>query len=297
MKVKSIFFIFFIWPASTFAGTSSVLQMGGSARSAALQGAVTAAAGDLDGLVYNPAGLSGLTRRQLSTTYSDLLLGGRLNVVKYGHPLSHGSIGFGVTHLANTNIEGRDEFGRPTGNFSAEAFVGTIGFARKIQSNCGIGINLKYIESRISSKKAASGAMDAGFVFRVPGQSLWLGASVTNLGPGLRYDVETTPLPLTYALGVAVEPLPSLRIVADLKHEPRSHQSDISTGIELAVVPQVAIRSGFVTGVNGSGAPHFTFANLQGGMGLMLSRFRIDYALSPFDELGVTHRLSISVPF
>ncbi len=275
----------------------AVLRLGGSARSTGLHEAVTAAAGDLDGLFYNPAGLAGLTRREVSATHGELLLGDRLNIVEVGQPFQRGGMAVGITHLVSDDIGGRDAEGHPTGDFNAQDIVGTVGYAHALRRDIGVGINVKYIDSRIASERASTAALDLGVVVQLPGRPLWLAAAVTNMGPSLKYGEQKTALPMTFSIGGAAELFSTVKLLADVKREPRNHMTEFSTGFEISVIPQLALRSGALSQFGSPEEAHLSASNLRGGVGLYLNSFRIDYALAPFDDLGVVHRFSFSAPF
>ena len=107
------------------------LRYGVGARAMSLGGAYTALADDATGFFLNPAGLSSVIRKDLSTYYSSVYGGGDLitvglalpsNELRLGRPLNHiigesVSIGFGASNVLSPKFERRDEMDNFQGDF------------------------------------------------------------------------------------------------------------------------------------------------------------------------------------
>ena len=83
------------------------LKIGTGARPAAMGGAYTALADDVNALYYNPGGLAQLKMRELGATHTEWLLGSRFDFIGYAQPTKIGTFGLGVTRLSSGKIEGR----------------------------------------------------------------------------------------------------------------------------------------------------------------------------------------------
>lgn len=285
-----------------FAGpqtTASFLRLGGSAKAMAMQGAMTAAAGDVDSLFYNPAGLSALGRKQISLTQSRLPLGSDYEAIGIGIPSGMGAWGLGFTHLKSASLEERDEMGRLSGYFDQEDLSFSIGFSANIESVAGLGISLKQIKSRIGRDRGETIAGDIGVVARASGKPVWVGVSILNLGPGLNYHQKTEPLALTIAVGAAFELGSQLKGMIDLKKDHREKQTEVVSGVEYAVGSMLTLRGGYGSPLSNSNEKSDinTLQNMRGGIGLKFPSFQFDYAVTPLNDFSPVHRLTLATSF
>jgi hypothetical protein len=303
-KYKSLVLLFGLstssiqcFSATTHTG-AAFLSLGGGARPAAMQGAYTAAAGDLDSIYYNPGGLAALGTRSLSLTHAEWILGSNYDVLSYGNPTSAGTWGVSVTRLTSGAIEGRDEQRRPTGKLESQDLSGSIAFGKNFGSNTGVGVNIKYISSRIAGDSASSAALDVGAVGRLPGKPLWLGISILNIGPGLRFINRTDDLPLMISVGGVAQIGGPFKLALDVKHDPHNRTTNVVSGIEYSLISSLSLRAGYGSPWKSSAYDRVaTFQNFTGGIGLKMSTFQIDYTAVPFGDVGLTHRFTLSSTF
>ncbi|MEK6544384.1 MAG: hypothetical protein AABZ44_08130, partial [Elusimicrobiota bacterium] len=121
-----------------------------------------------------------------------------------------------------------------------------------------------------------------------------LGLSALNLGPGIRYISETTKLPLTFSLGAAWYAIPGLALSADIRRLAYDGRTNLSLGTEYMLLPMFTVRGGYLL----SSATSLQQANALGmGFGLKVLGNRVDYAFTPFGDLGVAHRISLNVRY
>ena len=115
------------------------------------------------------------------------------------------------------------ETGRELGRFNSSEVAFTGSYALKVRENVGLGINLKYIYSRLSPIEvqvgtekgkgiASSFAVDLGVLYH-PGfsKNLSLGANISNIGPKVSYVdyAQADPLPTNLRVGFAYHLLKS----------------------------------------------------------------------------------------
>ncbi|HDG68341.1 MAG TPA: hypothetical protein ENG11_04265, partial [candidate division Zixibacteria bacterium] len=70
-----------------FGQAGDFLRFGAGARSLAMGGAYTVLAKNADALLYNPAGLAGTERWELSLTHAQLFMDSRYDFVSFAYPL------------------------------------------------------------------------------------------------------------------------------------------------------------------------------------------------------------------
>lgn len=286
---------------------AAFLKIGTGARPAALGGAYTALADDVNALYYNPAGLSRLTRRELGATHTQWLLGTRFDFIGYAQPTRRGAFGLGVTRLATGGQEGRGADRSATGSFDASDTAYTVGYSRRFGSrllasgNTSLGANLKLLQSRIAGYSAQSVAVDLGAQHQLRGRPMTLGLSVLNIGKGMRFIDQTDPLPLTLAVGAAYRFAGALQVALDVRHEVHDNRTGVSVGTEYALLPSLSLRMGYASQAAGSksGAGGITEAlgGLGAGIGINTKSYRVGYTFTPFGELGNVQRISLGTRF
>ncbi|MBI5596118.1 MAG: hypothetical protein HY928_08530, partial [Elusimicrobia bacterium] len=86
---------------------AAFLKLDPGARSAALGGAYSAAAGSADTLFFNPAGLASLSRREFMAGHAEWLAGTRFDALAMGLPVAWGSLGVSALRLSAGTLEAR----------------------------------------------------------------------------------------------------------------------------------------------------------------------------------------------
>jgi len=277
--------------------TSAFLKMGAGARALAMANAHTAAAGDVDALFFNPASLSALDRPELSFSHAQWVEDTVFDVLTYGHPTRVGTFAVNAMRLGGGDLEGRDEFRRRTGHFSADDVAIGASWGKSLNGLLGVGATGRFVRSRIASDHAEAYAFDAGALTRVPGQPVWLGVAVLNMGTRPTFIDQADRLPLTVAAGVAARPVRPLALTLDWKQELYEDRTHIDWGAEYQIA-LCALRLGFTSPLSGERDKRLVRAeNLRGGFGVKISRYRLDYALAPVGDLGLSQRFTLSVRF
>lgn len=306
MKVIVILIIISVFISTTLcwakssSGTAGVpfLKIGIGARSGAMGEAFSALADDITAVYWNPAGLTQLTKPEISTTYNDWFGGVGHGFLGWGFPLSHNTaMGFSIIHLDVGKIpgyaEGKGTFEHiPTGDFSGHDTAFGFAYAFNMTESISLGMNIKGIVQKIENEEASSFAIDIGQLYRPPIQGLTLSAVVQNIGPRIKYAIEGDRLPLTLKFGSVYRiPNQPLTFTCDLS-KPIDNNWRINLGMEVQLKRLVVLRGGFNSQVFkdlGSG--------ITCGFGFSLKHYQLDYAFIPYDELGNTHRISITFRF
>jgi len=202
------------------------------------------------------------------------------------------SIGAAFTYLSSPDIPGFDEVGAPTadvGNSNLQAIAG-VGF--EPVPGLGAGVNVKYLQERIADFTGRGWAVDIGAAWITGFREIAFGAAVQNLGSDITYITKSEKLPTAYRVGASgAIPLPvpmmGLRIAADLVKK-RFEDPYGCFGAEFDVRSIVFLRAGYTDDANREG-DRYSFG---GGLKLF-DRLMIDYAWSPYGDLGSFHRISI----
>ncbi|MEK7859004.1 MAG: PorV/PorQ family protein [Elusimicrobiota bacterium] len=282
-------------PAAGAVETAAFLNVGAGARALALGSAYTALGEDADSLYWNPAGIAGLEKRQVTLSHAELTQKTRQNFFGYAQPTSNGAFGASLSYLSHSKIDGRDAAGRPTGGFEASDAVVGMSYGRKTEL-AELGATVKYIRTHIGSAEAQTVALDAGA--RKPLGSFILGAAIRNLGPGLKFDSQRNDLPLRLALGAAYKLAGGHAASAELANGPRGAGSDAGIGGEFQAVKDFFLRGGYTTLSRVPGGSNFDAARgLTLGVGFNNRRWSLDYAAVTMGELGSAHRFTFGARF
>ncbi|HBL15714.1 MAG TPA: hypothetical protein DD417_02835 [Elusimicrobia bacterium] len=306
--------------------SAAFLKIGAGARAIAMGDAFTAVADDADALYWNPSGLALVGRPQVTAGRAQMFLGDAHDSLNLAVPLgsqvqvrrqtwsnnqgnqtavavydgerSRGVLGLGFSRLAQTPQEGRDAERNRTGSFGASDMAFSLAYARPLGGGLQAGLALKRIESRIADASAGTLAADLGLQWRLGSGGRWQwGAAARNVGPGLRFAERTSPLPLTFATGLARRVGGSLLLSAEVRHRPYAGRTTFSIGTEYSLLSALSLRAGYNHQQSAAGAGSPLMGGLGGGLGLRWGRFAVDYALTPFGELGNVQRLSLRAGF
>lgn len=279
-------------------GTSAFqfLQIGVGARPAALGGAFVGMSDDINALYWNPAGLAGLKRGELSMTHALWFEDISYSNIAYGQPAFGGIVGAAFNILRTGDIPTADNTGlRLGGEYSMMDMMGAISYARG-WGRLALGATLKFISSRIEEESARSVAADFGLHYRIrpAGKRFDVGLSVQNAGAKAGYVSEKYSLPTIVRAGGTLELFRGFLISSELDYFERS--ASVHSGIEYYQVLGTAglsLRAGYKTDTPELGA----LSGLTTGLGLKLGDYRLDYAWNSFADLGATHRISLGIKF
>lgn len=275
------------------AGSSAMefLNIGVSARSAATGGAFSAISDGPSSVYYNPAGLSRADNFQIAGMHAEWFQDLRYEYIGLALPVGRaGGLGFSFSYLSFGDIEGYSETNASIGNISAYDMAATLSYGHRITPDLSIGLGMKAIGEKLDNVNAFGFAGDFGLQYRF-GNYLG-GISVMNVGPKIKYESSSSPLPSTVNTGISYFPLGgNLALMTGLA-APFSGDVSFQAGLEYTHQNLMILRSGYDS--------QNSFDNKSGlsfGGGLNLSMHSLDYAYNVNSLMGGTHQISFIFRF
>jgi tetratricopeptide (TPR) repeat protein len=304
---------FFCVPVAAGApGTSAAafLKFTPSPRATAMGESYTSVTEDAYAAYWNPAGLASVEQTEFSATYNASFEDVSHQYVSLAYPLSYGStLDLNITRLSVASFQGYDAAGFKTRGIQSSDMAVGVAYGRTFMKDeierpvLNLGANLKHVSETLDSASAATLALDLGAVYylrptnywmrKVPGQEFRFGLSVKNLGPGLKFDKVTSPLPTSVTFGTSwiSHPKSDSSLIVSLDNTMASDEKyTLNLGAEYSAFQLLSFRAGYKTGqAIGSG--------VRFGFGFRLSVVDLDYSMSPFGDLGSMHKFGLTMKF
>jgi hypothetical protein len=268
------------------------------ARAVGMGGAVTAMRGIGELVLWNPAGIAGMTDRRMLFNHSESAFDTRSDVLSLAWPFpSMGTFGLTYYLVDYGEITSTGPDGSVTGsiNFRNQEFL--LSYATRVVGPLEIGINYKLIQLIFRCDGVCAGtqsftrtthAFDLGLIWsHLKGVPLSLGASIRHLGFPLKGEDEDDPLPTRVRVGAAYQALSAftadstvtLVLTMDLEDQTRDLGApDVMFGSELGVTGLFFIRAGYAFLDTGFGGPSL-------GLGVTYDWFYLDLSRG-FDEVS-----------
>lgn len=280
-----------------------VLQIGVGPRAVAMGEAQAAAAEDIYALYWNPAGLAQVNNPQISYMHNLWLQDIQDAYLTYAQRLLRGGMAFSVNYINYGTFDkiGVDTDGYPVPTnetFSPYTLVVGAGYGTQMYGDLDAGGAVRLVSESVDTFSSMTLALDLGVRYRDLLPNLNAGLVVQNLG----LPLEGFQLPLTIKVGLGYN-LPLLMddkrdrflIVADANLPiPLDQPLYTNFGLEYVLQDMVALRLGYrLSEINQLGG----MTGFCGGVGIGFSNFQLDYAVAPFGDLGLTHRVSLTYEF
>ncbi len=289
------------WEANPGGDAAAPSSWGLGARADALGRAYGALADDVAAAYWNPAGLAGVARTEISfgygapfTSVGDVAIGDAAAAKPLAYSLGEeaggaGSLGTLAAALAFRRAGGIYEAG--DGGLTGRTFADTdvelyLAYAHAVGKKAAFGLALKDVTRNVGAYQDSGFGLDAGVDWRPVG-ALTVGAVARNLiAPNFELkELEDAP-PLTLELSGCYKVGRFAALVAGSELT-RETFYDAGAGVELTPVKYVALRGGYWTGDG----------RLRAGIGLALGDFRFDYAARFGGALGDSQLASVSFLF
>jgi hypothetical protein len=304
-----------IGPPITTGGSSAsegaeFLLLPVGARAVGMGGAVTGMRGTGDLVLWNPAGVAGMTERRVLVNHSEGVFDTSSEVIGLIWPTeSLGTIG--ITYylvdfgeLPSTDIDGLVQ---GTINFRNQEFLFT--YATQLVGTLEAGFNYKLVQlifrcdglcADQRSFTRTTHAIDLGLIYeKALGLPLSLGGSIRHLGFALQGAATDDPLPTRVRIGVAYHAVSlfaddspfALAVAVDVEDRVREFgDPDVMIGSEFGVAERIFLRAGYSFVDTGLGGPAL-------GFGLVYDWFYLDLSRGFDDVSQATGEEAMQVSF
>jgi len=291
------------------AGTTGFgnLQIIYSARALGMAKSMTGVTSSIEGMQFNPAAILNTGDMILSSTFNSYFVGtngGALHMliprsekVSYGLMIHY--LNFG--ELDRTDVNQYNDYLDLGETFGASNIMLGLSAARAMNPSVDLGINLKFIYDNIDTYSASAVAVDAGLIHHPINEKIKVGISLRNLGKQVSYytsDKYQEGLPFTFAAGLGYQIKPTLLGTIDIS-KPRSSNLAVKFGAEYQLHPMLALRGGYnsnsadwKTGGDWDWSSGLTF-----GIGFDWNKYKLDYGLASYGNLGFVNQLTIGYGF
>jgi len=280
-------------PFPSPAATSGLdfLKMGIGARPLALGEAYVALADDISAIYWNPAGLVQLRRPEVGFTYNKWFEDIGYHFFGYSQPVNDSVFAFSVYYLGGGDVEGSDDSGNPTGEFSVYDLAFAFSYSRKLIDGLSAGLNFKFIREKLEDEAANAFAFDLGALYKTGINNLDVGLNIQNIGTTIKFVKESASLPLNWKFGLAYKLFPGnpLNLTLDF-NKLKNKGIYFGLGAECWITDYLALRIGSKFDPDIKDRVRF-------GLGLKVKNLRLDYAYTPHKIMGDTHQFSVGFYF
>ena len=318
--------------------TFAFLKQSPSARATGLsQSQIALRDDDLALASVNPSLLNPLMHNGLGFNQNFLLGGIRSGLANYGYHSKKLKTTFqaGVQYISYGYFKQTDEFGNPQGTFRASEYAVFVGAARQLNERFSIGVNAKFIQSRLESYTSTGVAADLAGAYIHPEKNFGATIVLKNIGAQLKtyYGEARQNLPYDLQIGVSKKLARApfrfsvvahdllfwrLRYDNPLENEVSLLGEETSTKSAISLAADEVFRhlnfGGEIMfgksenfrlrfGYNHQTRREMSLQNIRSlagfsfGAGFKVNRFRIDYGLGRQHIAGGMNHLSISTNF
>jgi hypothetical protein len=250
------------------------LQVPVGARPTALGGAYLAISDDGAAPLFNPAGVGGLSRPMVSSSYRVMALDRTLAYITAMSPIrGDATLGAHWLHSGSGSVEARDGDGYLTGHeISMTSNQFTVIFAKKIARYLSAGVNLSYLLADMPELDASAVGFDFGMMLfvdqlvnrekrdRMPVRDIKIGLVARNFSKTFRWvsddynrryttggvgSAQDDDVPLEFGLGASARFMQRQLLVTmdGIKNEKQS--ISFRSGAEYFVTPEFMLRAGY----------------------------------------------------
>ncbi|PKK84564.1 MAG: hypothetical protein CVT49_03030 [candidate division Zixibacteria bacterium HGW-Zixibacteria-1] len=279
--------------ADNGSAAADFLNIGVSARAAALGGAYTSVTNDATAAYWNPAGLMTLEGAQAAFSHFAWYQDINYEYLAVAYPVSERwTLGTSASYLSYGSIDGYNAFDEPTGEVaSTYDMAAGISAAYLVKDNFSLGLTAKYIVVSLAGLSGSALAADIGARYEM--DRFTFGLAAVNLGQKIKFDEVSEKLPAAVRVGFSVRPYGSSLLASLEMNTPFYGDIAIKNGYEYCFQEKYFVRTGYAFIPSQDGREFGQ--SLSFGVGALLGPAHFDYTFSPSENSTSEsiHRFSI----
>ena len=290
------------------AGTSgfSFLKVNYSARAAAMANAFTGLSNDASAVFFNPAGLSQIQSKEISTTYMSYFDGIQCGSIVYAFPYDDETTlavfsQFLTATEDRTLADADGNYAGTDGTFGISEVLFGVSASRKVLDVLDLGINIKYLQESLDEYVGSAVAIDFSLLHQTTNKNLKVGIAFKNLGKQLTYytgNEYEEKLPRLFVAGFSYHPDEKFFATLDI-YKPMEFDFSGRLGVEYQIHEILALRCGYKSNAEDwrTGGDHEIFSGLSFGFGINWQKYTVDYAIISYGDLGYVNQISLKYSF
>jgi hypothetical protein len=300
------------------------LKVKPDAESTGMGDAVTSTLNNANAVFYNPAGLSGVKKHDLSFSIYKYFFDVKTNALSLAYNIgTFGTLGLHAifTDIGSIDVTTIDQLvfmengtynpGLTGETISPSQMVIGLSLAKSLTDKFSFGVTSKYVREDLVKASADVVVFDFGLLYKTGYKSIQTSTVIRNFSPEVSFhdkdpetnniEFESYPLPQTLVIGVSgfifspENPMffhsekQSLRVAVEIVG-PRDYDQQYNTGLEWGYENLLFIRSGYKFNYDTQG--------ISFGMGVRINSFRGDYSYASYGKyLSNIHRISAGMEF
>ncbi len=273
---------------------ASFLNLGVGANALAMGGAVTANAQGASALYWNPGALGWISGSEFAVMHAEHFQSIRHEHVAYSQGGRAFNFGFSLKALYLGGLEERTGPSEdPIRTFGAYYLAPAVTCAKAFGGNFSSGLTIKTVHQAISDYSTMSIAGDIGLAVKFGQKGPRWGICLDNLGMNPAFDTASFSLPTKLKTGFSIATLGDHLMIAFDLIKPFADGLTWCAGMQTMLNKRFQIRAGYRSDVHDAGG----LAGLSSGIGLKINDIGIDYAVTSYGILGVTHSISVAYSF
>ncbi len=282
------------------------LRYNSGARAAALAGATVSMPGDGTMMFYNPAVLPTVKDKMMNVTFLKHVLdinSGNASYIRHFDEI--GTFSAGVVFTNYGSFDAADKLGNKNGTFSANDVCVNVAYGNELDTNLYYGAAVKFIYVGLDDVSSSAMAFDFGMLYTMPEARTNIGISILNAGFQLsKFYSYSESLPLDIRIGInhRLKGLPllanfSFHHLADKEDNFFDRLANFSIGGEIYLGEKLMARIGYDNQIRRMTTPanDKQMAGLSAGVGLKMTNFNVDYAISRIGLGATLHRFGLSL--
>lgn len=292
-----------------------VTKIGVGAHQVSMGEACVASVRDLNSLYWNPAGIGGINRVEATMNYTNWFTDLEYMTAAAGFRIkrrhyiavSAASMNYGELEEALIPVTGGASDTRTGETFTGSDLILGLTYARQFTERLTIGFMAKYLSENLYKYEQNLTVFDVGTYYDTGFRGIRIGMSAQNFAlSSVKFlgdngdRIEGYDIPLIYRVGIGMDLISAQGGLAGSspKHYMQVSFDAINTndfgeryhfGFEYVFHNLIALRGGYRI--------NYSEGNLSAGIGILASKFQIDYSYTGFEYLESPQRISLIYGF